>query len=109
MPFNKGDEVEVVATSDDLHMVGIGFRHVEPFTNYSCIGGIVTFYAEATGAIAHNWRNSEEQPITLVQIRSQGIDGNTYWLPEHCVMQRASTPQRRALRMFKEKYNAARV
>jgi hypothetical protein len=112
MPFNRGDEVEVVATSDDLHMVRLDFYNVESFPNFRSIGGTVTFHAVTTGELMPNWRVLKGRPITLVQIRNPDRihlvptrGAGVWWFPEHCVVPRVTTPQRRALQMFKEKYH----
>jgi hypothetical protein len=112
MPFNRGDEVEVVATSDDLRMVGLNFYNINSFPNFSSIEGTVTFHAVATGEPRPNWF-VKGRPITLVQIRNPDHihwvptrGSGVWWFPEYCVVPRVNTPQRRALCMFKEKYHA---
>lgn len=106
MPFNRGDEVEVVATNDDMRMVNLDFYYVASFPNFCRISGTVTFHAVATGELRPNWGNNKNQPITLVQIRRPDRSGAVWWFPEHCVVPRVNTLQRRALQMFKEKCHA---
>jgi len=101
MPFNRGDEVEVVATDDDLRMVNLNLYNINSFPNFRSIGGTVTFHAVTTGELMPNWHDRKNQPCTLVRIRHPRGSG-VWWFPEHCVVPRVNTPQQKAFLNFRQ-------
>jgi hypothetical protein len=104
MQFNEGDEVEVVVTAHDLLHQGLDLSSFIAFPDYIYENGTATFSAIAIRK-SEVYLNLSTVLVRIVNPRNCRV----YWLPEHCVSVKVNTPQRRALRMFKEKYNAARV